>query len=76
MFVPGGLRVGHRASASGPTAWMHVNCMSAARWRTVTPRTLEGWDSLAAIDKARMCQYEVIFGSGFCIHASCHMSLV
>ena len=60
MFVPGGLRVGHRAGASGPTTWMHVNCMSAARWRTILPRTLDGFDSLALHDKAREhCRCEV-----------------
>ncbi len=53
-FPPNSLRVGYRASpgAAEPTQWMHVECMSQARWRTV-PGMLVGLTGLTPRDRVR-----------------------
>ncbi|KAK9820995.1 hypothetical protein WJX81_005884 [Elliptochloris bilobata] len=48
MLLPNGLRVGY-VNSPGHTQWMHVRCMSAARWRTVAAR-IEGLPTLAPPD--------------------------
>ena len=53
-FPPNSLRVGYRASpgAAEPIQWMHVECMSQARWRTV-PGMLVGLTGLTPRDRVR-----------------------
>lgn len=51
-FRHGGLRVGYRETATGGTQWMHVDCMSPARWRAI-PGMLMGLTGLQARDRVR-----------------------
>ena len=52
MLAPGGLRVGYVYNSSGHMSWMHLECMSAARWRTAA-LVLQGLCGLAPHDRAR-----------------------